>query len=150
MKHIVCIVQQHMFDKAKVKRLQSGLRRLYKENYSTEPTKVLWMIMPKGYAFSERKESNATILLIEVDENITKEKREGLMTIFSNHLLDNFDISPLDSIITVANTSYIQQFMAGQQRRVAPSARFWIKLKTLFFAIISKLLNGYVQLRVRM
>ncbi len=150
MKSILCIVQEHMFDKSQIKEMQNGFKDLYRQHYSDDKTKVLWMIMPKGYAYSERKDSEATIILFEVDEDITQEKRESLMSIFSNYLLSEFKISPLDSIITVANSSFVNTFIASQQNRVKPSARKWIKLKTMTTAISSTLTNGYARLRVRM
>lgn len=120
MKKIVGIVQAHMYSEDELKYLRSGLREIYRDHYdASQPVTVLWMVMEKGYAYSERKLSEATIIIIEVDEDITQEKREALMDMFSQYLLKNFNVSPLDSLITVANTSFVNQFFAAQQERYA-------------------------------
>lgn len=149
MKRISCIVQKHMFSHADIRKLEKGLRAIYKENYSDEKVNVIWMVMPKGSAYSERKPSEATIILVEVDDDIEQTKREELMSLFSQYLFQNFKISPLDSIISVANSSYVQQFVAAQQNRVHPKSRKWIGLKTMGTALFSKFTNGYMKLRVK-
>lgn len=149
MKKITCIIQEHMFSKEDINEMEKGFKTIYRENYSEEKVSVFWMIFPKGYAFSERKPSNATVILVEAGEDITKNKREELMHLFSKYLLSNFKISPLDSIITVANSSWVTEFFAAQQNRIHPMYRPWIKLKTLFTAFSSKLMNGFLRLRVK-
>ena len=149
MKRINCLVPKHLFSKADIRRMELGFRELYKNHYSDEKLTVFWMILPEGYAFSERKPSNAAVIVVEVEEDITKEKREELMSLYSIFLLDNFKISPLDSVITVANTSWVNSFVVSQQTRIRPSHRSWMRLKMLFTAITSKWLNGYLRLRVR-
>lgn len=149
MKRINCLVQEHMFSKEEIKKIEAGFRKIYSENYSDEKLTIFWMIFPKGSAYSERKPSNATIILVEVNDDIEKAKREDLMQLYSNFLLEEYKISPLDSIITVANSSWVDQFFAAQQNRIHPMYRPWIKLKTLFTALTSKWTNGYLRLRVK-
>ena len=149
MKRINCLVQQHQFSKAEIKEMEAGFREIYGDHYSTEKLTVFWMIFPKGSAYAERKPSNGTIILIEVDEDITKEKREELMRLYSNFLLKNFKVSPLDTVITVANTSWVDSFFAAQQKRIHPKYRLWIQVKTLFTALTSKWMNGFLRLRVK-
>ena len=149
MKRINCIIQEHLFSKEEIKKIEAGFKKIYRKHYSQDKVSVFWMIFPKGYAFSERKPSNATVILVEVDENITAEKREELMHLFSKYLLNNFRVSPLDSIITVANSSWVNAFFEAQQNRVSAFYRPWIKFKTIFTALTSKWINGYLRLRVR-
>lgn len=149
MKRITCIVQKHMFSHADIRKLEKGLKATYKENYSDEKVNVIWMVMPKGSAYSERKESKATIIIVEVNNDIQQSRREKLMQLFSQHLLENFSISPLDSIISVANSSSVEQFFAAQQNRVHPKSRTWIRLKMMGTALFSKFTNGYMKLRVK-
>ena len=149
MKRINCIVQEHLFSKAQIKDIEKGFRAIYSNHYSKEPLTVTWMIFPEGYAYSERKPSNATVILIEVDDDITKTKREELMSLFSQYLSQQHKVSPLDSIITVANSSWINSFAAAQQNRIQPLYRPWIKYKTMFTALTSKWTNGFLRLRVR-
>jgi len=149
MKKILCLVQQHMFSKAEIKKMEEGFRELYSKHYSKERLNVIWMIMPDGYAYSERKPSNAAVILIEVNETITQTKREEMMKLFSQFLLTNFSISPLDSIITVANSAWVDSFFDAQRKRIHPLYRPWITLKIMFTALMSKLTNGYARLRVR-
>ena len=112
MKKIVGIIQEHMFTKDEIKRLESGLTEIYRNHYdSREEVVVFWRIMPEGYAFSERKPSHATIILVEVDADITQVKREELMDLCSQFLLNNFSVSPLDSLIAVPNSSFVNQFL---------------------------------------
>ncbi len=150
MKKIVCIVQENMFLKAEIRKIEAGFKEIYSQHYSREKLTVLWRIMPKGYAYSERKLSEATIIMIEVGEEITKEKREELMHLYSQFLLNNFKISPLDSVISVANSSFVNQFFAAQTNRVHPRHRRWIGLKMKAAALTSKWTNGYYKLRVNM
>ena len=138
-----------MFSKEKIKKIEAGFRNIYSTHYSKEQLTVFWMIFPEGSAFSERKPSNATVILVEVDNDITKVKREELMGLFSRFLLDKHNISPLDSIITVANSEWVDRFFEAQQNRVHPRYRPWIKFKTMFTALSSKLTNGYLRLRVK-
>ena len=149
MKRINCIVQAHQFSKEAIRNIEAGFREIYANNYSKEPLTVTWMIFPEGYAYSERKPSNASVILVEVNDDVTKAKREELMSLFSQYLFKNYQVSPLDSIITVANSSWISAFMEAQQKRVQPMYRPWIKLKTMFTALTSKWANGYMRLRVR-
>ena len=148
MKRINCLVQQHQFSKEEIKEIEAGYREIYGDHYSTEKLTVFWMIFPEGSAYAERKPSNGTIILIEVDEDITKEKREELMRLYSNFLLKNFNVSPLDTVITVANTSWVDSFFTAQQKRIHPKYRLWIQIKTLFTALTSKWMNGFLRLRV--
>ena len=120
MKRINCIVQEHQFSSSEIKAIEAGFKALYKTHYSEEKLTVLWMIFPKGSAFAERKASNGTIILIEVEDDIDKIKREELMQIYSHFLLENYNISPLDTVITVANTSWVDRFFAAQQKTDSP------------------------------
>lgn len=138
-----------MFSKADIRKMEAGFREIYSNNYSEERLSIFWMIIPEGYAYSERKPSNATVILVEVNDDITKSKREELMGLFSQFLLDNFSISPLDSVITVANASWVNSFFEAQRKRIHPLYRPWISLKMMFAAFSSKLMNGYLRLRLR-
>ena len=149
MKKIACIVQEHMFSTADIQKMEAGFREIYRDHYSSETLKVLWMIMPQGYAYSERKPSNATVILVEVNDDITKSKREDLMHKFSQLLLNTFNVSPLDSVVTVANSSYVDAFFQAQRKRITPLYRPWISFKMLFAALKSKWTKGYLQLKVR-
>ena len=149
MKRIVCTVQESQFSKREIRKLEAGLKEIYKNNYSEEKLGVIWMIMPSGYAFSERKLSKATIILVEVDSDIEQEKRENLMHLFSDFLLKEFSISPLDLVLSVANSSYLQQYATSQTRRVHPNHRRRIRFKSKFTAIKSKMLNGYSRMNIR-
>ena len=150
MKKIICIVPEHMFSKAEIKKLGTGFKTIYKNNYRPDKVGFFGMLMPEGYAYAERKPSEAVVVLVEVEEDIQRAKREELMHLFSDFLLKNFSISPLDAVITVANASFVQQFSAAQQNRIHPKHRFWINLKTMATAMTSKILNGYYRLRVKM
>ena len=149
MKKLVGLVQKHTFSDEEIRRLEAGFREIYRENYSREKVAIFWMVIPEGYAFSERKRSNATIMLVEVDEDIAETKREDLMHLLSKFLLDNFDISPLDSVITVANSSFVNAFFNAQRKRINPIYRPWITTKMMASALISKITKGYFRLRVR-
>ena len=149
MKRINCIVQANQFSKEAIRNIEAGFREIYANNYSKEALTVTWMIFPEGYAYSERKPSNASVILVEVNDDVTKAKREELMSLFSQFLFKNYKVSPLDSIITVANASWVSAFMEAQQKRIQPMYRPWIKLKTMFTALTSKWTNGYMRLRVR-
>jgi len=119
MKKIFGIVQTHMFSKEDLQQLEAGLKAVYQENYKAEELMVIWRVMAKGFAYSERKLSNALVLLMEVEETIGQEKREQLLFAASNYLLDNFNISPLDAVITAPNASYVNAFMEAQQSQMA-------------------------------
>lgn len=149
MKKINCLIQKHKFSKAEIREIEAGFRELYKEHYSDEKLTVFLMIFPEGSAFAERKPSNGTIIMIEVDEDITKDKREELMWLYSQFLFKNYQVSPLDTVITVANSSWVNRFFAAQQKRIHPTYRPWIKFKTMFTALTSKWSNGYLRLRVK-
>lgn len=149
MKRINCLVQKHKFSKEEIKQIEAGFRDIYSNHYSKEKLTIFWMIFPEGYAYSERKPSNATVILVEVDNDITKAKREELMGLFSRFLLNDHNVSPLDSIITVANSSWVDSFFAAQQKRAHPLYRPWIKFKTMFTALTSKWTNGFLRLRVK-
>ena len=150
MKKILGVIQEHMFTNADIRSLEQGLRRIYRERYDDKSkVTVLWMVMPKGFAYAERKPSNAAILMIEADEDISQTKREELMGHFSSFLLENFSISPLDSVITVANSSFVNQFFDAQKKRIKSSRRVAMNLRILWQAFKSKWTNGYLKLLVR-
>jgi len=119
MKKMFGILQEHMFSQEDIQRLESGLKAVYKKNYSDEELMVIWRVMSKGFAYSERKLSNAIVLMMEVEETISQENREQLLFAASKFLLDNFKVSPLDSVITAPNSSYINAFMQAQQSQIA-------------------------------
>ena len=149
MKRILCIVQRHMFSDAEINGIEKGFRNLYQKHYSHEKLNVLWMVMPEGYAFSERKRSNAAVIVVEVAEDITKEEREKMMNLYSQFLLQNYDISPLDSVISIANSSFVDAFFAAQKNRIQKNYRPWISTKMLLSAFWSRMTKGYFKLRVR-
>ena len=73
MKKMVGIIQEHMYTHNDIKIFEAGIRKIYQEHYDpNESLNVLWMVMPKGYAYSERKLSEATVIVIEVDADITQ------------------------------------------------------------------------------
>ena len=148
MKKIFCIVQQHKFSNSEINEMEVGFRDLYHDHLGMEKLNILWMIMPDEYAFSERKQSNASIIMIEVDEDIAKMDREKIMRSYSQFLLENFSISALDLVITVANSSFVNAFLEAQQNRVQPIYRPWIKFKQMYTALTSRFMNGYMKLRV--
>ncbi|MEO1652933.1 MAG: hypothetical protein AAFU64_05270 [Bacteroidota bacterium] len=150
MKRIVCTVQEHMFLPTQIQAIEKGLKEIYKKHYRDEKLRVFWLVMPKGYAYSERKLSEASIILVEVDNDIQSKKREALMHLFSQYLLKEFKLSPLDLMLSVSNSSYMDQFMASQKNRVDPRSRGWISLKMLWTAFYSKFSQGYMKLRVKM
>ena len=125
-----------------------GIKEIYTTHQSNEKARVHWMIMPKGYAYSERKYSQATIILVEVDSEIEQKSREDLMQLLSKFLLDNFNISPLELVLSVANTSFINQYANSQRQRVHPLHRWRIRFKAIITSLTSKLLNGYSQILV--
>lgn len=149
MKKINCLVPEHVFSKEEIRRLEAGLRKVYADHYSLEPLSVFWMIMPEGYAFSERKPSNATIIMVEVNDDISQTKREELMHLFSKFLLQNFDISPLNTVITVANSSFVNTFFEAQRKRINSLHQPLIIFKTISTALKSKWNEGFLQLKVR-
>ena len=149
MKKINCLVQAHKFSKADIREIETGFKELYKKHYSDEKLTVFWMVFPEGNAFAERKPSNGTIVLIEVNDDITKAKREELMHLYSQFLFKNFNVSPLDTVITVANSTWVHRFLEAQQKRIHTAYRPWIQLRTLSTAIASKFINGYLRLRVK-
>ena len=149
MKKINCLVQEQVFSKEEIRKLEAGLKQVYADNYSLEPVSIFWMIMPEGYAFSERKPSKATIIMVEVNDDIRQEKREELMHLFSKFLLQNFDISPLDSVITVANTSFVNAFFEAQRKRIRPLYQPLVLFKTVSTALKSKWKDGFLELKVR-
>ena len=138
-----------MFSKEDIKNIEIGFKNIYRQHYSEEQVNIFWMIFPEGYAFSERKASNATVIMVEVEDDISKEKREKMMQLYSNFLLEDFKISPLDSIITIANSSWVNDFFEAQKKRVHPLYRPWITFKTMSTAMISKWRNGYLRLRIQ-
>ena len=148
MKRIVCLVQEHMFSSADIKAIEKGFLDIYKSSYKNHAVSVLWMLIPKGYAYAERKASEAAIIMVEVDEDIQQALREQLMTEFSQFLLNNYKVSPLDSVITVANSSFVEAFFQAQSNRIHPSSRFWIMLKMRWTALTSKISRGFLRLRV--
>ena len=151
MKKIVGIIQEHMFTHNDIKIFETGLKNLYREHYDpNERVVVFWMIMPKGYAYSERKLSEATVILIEVNEDVTQEKREELMGVCSQFLMNNFSVSPLDSVISVANTSFVDAFFNAQRQRVDPAHRLRINFKLYGTALLSRIRNGYLRLPVKL
>ena len=73
----------------------------------------------------------------------------GFMGRCSRFLLDNFNVSPLDSVISVANSSFVDAFFAAQQKRINSSHRFRINFKLYGTALLSKIRHGYKRLPVR-
>ena len=138
-----------MFSKDDIKNIELGFRKLYTEHYSKEKLTIYWMIFPEGSAYSERRPSNATIIMVEVNDDIEKSKREEMMKLYSDFLANEYEVSPLDSIITVANSTWVDQFFMAQQNRVHPKYRLWFKLKTLTTALLSKWTSGFLRLRVK-
>lgn len=149
MKRINCLVQEHKFSKPQIRAIEAGFKKIYHTHYSEEKVRVFWMIFPKGSAYAERKPSDGTIILIEVNEDITREKREELMWLYSQFLFENYKVSPLDTVITVANSSWVDSFFAAQQNRIHARYRPWITFKTMFTALTSKWMNGFLRLRVK-
>lgn len=76
MKRIVGIIQEHMFSNEDIQHMQAGFTSIYKKHFKEEKLQVAWMVMPTGYAYSERKPSNAAVIVIEVHEEIDQPKRE--------------------------------------------------------------------------
>ena len=149
MKKILCVAPENVFSKTDIINLESGLKTIFKKHYSaTEKVVVIWMLMPEGYAFSERKASQAVIIMVEVNEGMEQKERENLMRIYSQFLLSSFNVSPLDSLITVANSSFVNQFFAAQRKRVRSQYRPIITLKLLYTALRTKLIHGYYKLKV--
>lgn len=149
MKRIITIVQEHLFSKKEIRALEAGIKSIYQKNYSNEDVKMIWMVMPKGYAYSERKLSNAVVMMMEVENNTEQSKREQLLFAVSKFLLDNFSISPLDSVITAPDASYIDAFSKAQQNRIDAKYRPFINLKIMGKIFWSKITDGFLKLPIR-
>lgn len=149
MKKCLFLAQKNSFSSAEIKQMEGAFLSIYHQQYPQEKLQFLWMLSPKGYAYTERQSSNAVVVIVEVEENIDKVKREELMHFFSNYLLEAFRISPLDSVITVANSSFVNAFFEAQKRRIAIRYRPWISLKMMSSGLLSKLSQGFFRLRVR-
>ena len=150
MRKIVSIVQAGQFTNDQIKAMESGFRRIYRKHYAaSERLVVLWMEMPEGYAYAERRASKATLIVVEVAEDMDQQKREELMQLFSKFLMEDFKVSPLDSVITVANASFVNGFFKAQQQRIDPLSRPIIGLKTIFRSVRSKWARGYLILPVQ-
>ena len=149
MKKCLFLAQENSFSSAEIKQMEGAFLSIYHQQYPQEKLQFLWMLSPKGYAYTERQPSNAVVVMVEVEENIDTVKREELMHLFSNYLLEEFNISPLDSVITVANSSFVNAFFEAQKRRIASPYRPWISLKMISSGLLSKLSQGFFRLRVR-
>ena len=149
MKKCLFLAQENSFSSTEIKQIEGAFLSIYHEQYPREKLQFLWMLSPKGYAYTERQPSNAVVVMVEVEETIDTVKREELMHLLSNYLLEEFNISPLDSVITVANSSFVNAFFEAQKRRVSSPYRPWISLKMIGSGLLSKLSQGFFRLRVR-
>lgn len=147
MKKVLGIVQESMFDDDALRRFEAGVKQTLR-GWSDERFVVIWMVMPPGYAFSERKPSQAVILMVEVDDGTDQGRREELMGQLSQHLMDNFAVSPLDSLITVADSAFVNAFFDAQRARIDPAQRLRIHAKLYGSAVLSKVRRGTLQLPV--
>lgn len=150
MKRVVGVVQEGMFSPDAIRRLKAGLKAIAQTHMPSERIVTLFMVMPPGYAYAERKASQATILMVEVDEGTSQGKREAMMADFSRHLLDNFEVSPLDSVITVADTSFVSAFFNAQRNRIDRAHRLRISARLFGTALFSRLREGYLRLPVKL
>ena len=150
MKRIVGVVQEQMFRPDALRRLKAGLKAIYRAHDPSERVVVLFMVVPPGYAYSERKPSEATILVIEVDDGTAQSKREAMMADFSRLLLDDFRVSPLDNVITVADTSFVSAFFDAQRNRIDRSQRLRINARLYGAALLSRLREGYLRLPMKL
>ncbi|MEM6723294.1 MAG: hypothetical protein AAF598_04600 [Bacteroidota bacterium] len=151
MKKILCVVQKDQISKAKIKVLEQGLKDRYRDHHDPkEKVMVYWMLVPKGYAYSERKPSNAIIVMIEVEDGVPSEQREKLMGIFSNFILDQLNMSPYDLVLTVPDQAFVDQYFMAQRDRSSRQARKWVGLKIFVTAFYSKFKDGFLRIPVRL
>ncbi|MEO1434084.1 MAG: hypothetical protein AAFV80_01015 [Bacteroidota bacterium] len=151
MKKILCVVQKDQISKTKIKILEQGLKDRYRDHHDpNEKVSVYWMIVPEGYAYSERQASKAMIVMIEVEDGVQSEQREKLMGIFSRFILEQCDMSPYDLVLTVPDQAFVDQYFLAQRNRSSRKARKWVGLKIFATALFSKLKDGFLRIPVRL
>ena len=65
MKKCLFLAQENSFSSAEIKQME-GLLSIYHQQYPQEKLQFLWMLSPKGYAYTERQPSNAVVVMVEV------------------------------------------------------------------------------------
>ena len=88
MKKCLFLAQENSFSSAEIKQIEEAFLNIYHQQYPQEKLQFLWMLSPKGYAYTERQPSNAVVVMVEVEKNIDTAKREELTFVF-NYLLED-------------------------------------------------------------
>ena len=142
MYNVVYSIQENNFSKEKVIIVEKLLNQVYNDFYNrSTKIRVLWNIFPQGNAYTAAKSSNSTLVMASMENRASKENREQFMSVLSQRLIHEINITPEDLVLTVVEKSYFKNYLKFQQRKYR--SRIFSSTYIGLNAFSQKLLKGF-------
>jgi hypothetical protein len=148
MRKVMCTIHEGQISKPQIHDLEVMIKRVYRDRINSEQRLFLvWTEMPMGQGFTEAKPSRVSWVMVEVDDHFDQQKREAAMKTISEEWARIAKVSTGNLMLTIADTSQFSRLAQAMQERIAPGARLGFILKLIIRLILSKLRNGYFEMK---
>ena len=146
---MVCTFHAGTIAKDRVRRLEAGLRRVYREQLGA-PVRILWCELPAGQAFTAGRASDVTYLMVEVEDGLDAARRERALHALAAELATGADVPVARLMVTLADRSVFARFLRASRDRIRPRSRPWFLATTLFGFVRSRRRDGYLSIRANL
>jgi hypothetical protein len=146
---VVCTFHEGTISKDGVRRLGSGLGRVYREQLG-QSARVLFCELPTGQAFTAGRASDVTYLMVEVDDGLDTARRERTLHALAAELASGLHVAVDRVMVTVADRSVFGRFLGAYRERIRPRSRPWFWATTLFGLLQSRRRDGYLAIRANL
>jgi hypothetical protein len=150
MPNAVCTFHAGTLSNEDVRRLETGLRRVYRDQLGDHALRVLWSELPAGQAFTAGRASDVTYLLVEVEDGLPATRREAALRALATELATGARIPVERVMITIGDRSVFRRFLAAYRGRVRPRSRPWFWATTLLGLWRSRRRAGYLAIRTNL
>jgi hypothetical protein len=146
---IVCTFHAGAIAKDGVRRLETALRRVYRDELG-QSARVFWYELPAGQAFTAGRPSDFTYLLVEVADGLDTARRERALHAFATELATSMQVAVDRVMVTVADHSVFARFLGAYRERIRRRSRPWFLATTVLGLWRSRRRDGYLALRTNL
>ena len=148
MRKAMCTIHEDQISKPQIHDLEAMIKSVYRDQINSEQRLlVVWTEMPRGQGFTEAKPSRVSWVIVEVDDHFDQQRREAAMKTISDEWARIAKVSTGNLMLTIGDTSQFSRLAQAMQQRIAPGARLSYMLKLMTRLILSKLRNGYFEMK---
>ena len=151
MRKILCTIPQGTFSREQVLALEASLKQTYASHLGDrERVVVIWCELPPGQGFTERRPSEVSLVMVEVEDGLDAKRREAAMMALATEWARIASVDLEHLMLTLADRSLFDRYLAANRNRVRRRSRPWFLLGTMFHLWRSWSRQGYLSIRANL